>query len=221
MNLANLVTPTRYDKQDYDIEELSTLTLGRAISLNYAQLGARVEAYGQARDALTHLKLCQQHTDIQPFHNLPPEIVRLIAKTLQNVLYCEKIVLWRQAQQCCRGECLLSVHEADVEQGELPSLPPPGLSTRSVDCKGEDHVYGVKGEDGRCVSCERHRGMVGKVCDAVSRPAVDERDNEFALDYGTCRAVCWVLFPFPDPPISLFHLLLLLSLRPRGLHVHR
>lgn len=95
------------------------ITLAWAIKVDHTQLGARIEAYVETKAAISTLRACIAHSDVQSMSSLPPELVAMIVATLKDIVYVPKIQDWNTARRCLQDECSFKEHFTEEELCEM------------------------------------------------------------------------------------------------------
>ena len=83
----------------------SKINLAWAVSVNYAQLGARLEAYVETKPTITTFRACLPLSPIPSVSNIPREVVELIEEALKDMVYFPKVRDWLKDCKCIRNEC--------------------------------------------------------------------------------------------------------------------
>ena len=83
----------------------SKISLAWAVSVNYAQLGARLEAYVETKPTITTFRACLPLSPIPSVSNIPREVVELIEEALKDMVYFPKVRDWLKDCKCIRNEC--------------------------------------------------------------------------------------------------------------------
>ena len=144
------------------------ITLAWAVSVDYAKLGARLEAYVETKAQITTLKACvasscSTHPSIS---KLPPEIVTAIANALKDIVYVPKIKRWLRAQKCVHNECERVDHFTKQELWKYESWSELPLE------EDDDILY----QD----SLERHQDAVYQHLDKITQPVSHKFATRFA-----------------------------------------
>ena len=80
---------------------------------DYSQLGARLEAYVEAKATITTFEACKLHASSSSLlKQLPKEIMREIAEALTDMIYIPKIKYWQRVQKCLNGRCRTKDHQS-------------------------------------------------------------------------------------------------------------
>ena len=93
-----------------------------ATPVNLALLGARLEAYVGTKAAITTFRLAAKYTTLSAFHNLPEEIMIMIASNVRDVVFDRKMRRWMKIIRCLSGECGLAAHTTPDELDLLRRL---------------------------------------------------------------------------------------------------
>ena len=136
----------------------SKINLAWAVGVNYAQLGARLEAYVETKPTITTFRACLPHSPIPAVSNIPLEVIETIEEALKDMVYFPKVRDWLQDCKCIRNECGFRDHF-------------PERDDASIDF--EDDVEW----DGRI---QMHQGILDDHVHKVTHPASNRTVGKFA-----------------------------------------
>lgn len=95
----------------------NNLTVAWARPVDTVKLGARLEAYVDARAVITTLRMCAKYAPLDFFlAKLPPELISIIGALAQDAVYEDHRQSWELAWKCCQGTCCSKHHRSKQEQ---------------------------------------------------------------------------------------------------------
>lgn len=144
------------------------IILAWATPFNLAQLCARLEAYAGMKGVMTNFRIAARHSALAAFHNLPEEILVMIANEVREILFNRKLKYWTRVKECLSNHCRLA-HARNVSKRYK------GSSFLS-----DDEVY----EKFNFEAATEHREYVEGYCQTLSN--LDGRSSKFAR----CVKVC-------------------------------
>lgn len=104
------------------------LTLAWATPVSLAQIGARLAAYAETKGAITAFRLAIRDTSLPAFHNLPEEIIGMIASEVRDVAFERKMKKWIKISRCLANTCTSMSHVSKVNLTSIAKWYPPGVS---------------------------------------------------------------------------------------------
>ena len=81
----------------------NSIVIAWATPVNLAQLGARLEAYAETKAAMTTFRLIARHTTLAALHNLPEEILEMIAGNVRDSIFRKKWRTWTRIGKWLSG----------------------------------------------------------------------------------------------------------------------
>ena len=78
----------------------NSIIIAWATPVNLAQLGARLEAYVETKAAMTTFRLAARHSALAILHNLPEEIMEMIAGNVRDSVFRKKWRTWTRIGKC-------------------------------------------------------------------------------------------------------------------------
>ena len=136
----------------------SKISLAWAVSANYAQLGARLEAYVETKPTITTFRACLPRSPIPSVSNIPLEVIETIEGALKDMAYFPKVRDWLKDCKCIRNECGFRDHFPDDDDVSIDSE--------------DDITWGER--------CERHQEIIDDHVHKVTHPASDPIVGKFA-----------------------------------------
>lgn len=83
----------------------NSITVAWAIPVDPFILGARIEAYGQCKAAISTLKLCIKYAGSGALAQLPVELQEEIASHVRQPIFEERPNYWQIDKNCCNASC--------------------------------------------------------------------------------------------------------------------
>lgn len=71
--------------------------------VDFPDIGARLAAYAHTKATITTFRLVTKYTTQSACHDLPEEIISLIADNVREIVFTEKIARWMWISECLAG----------------------------------------------------------------------------------------------------------------------
>jgi len=83
------------------------ISVGWAIPVDPAILGARLSAYAETDEAINTFKLCARSSqpDAKPISRLPPELVEMVTGMVQDDAFHQHVLNWESHMRCLSCTC--------------------------------------------------------------------------------------------------------------------
>ncbi|KAL8787060.1 MAG: hypothetical protein Q9213_002402 [Squamulea squamosa] len=98
------------------------LTIAWAARVSLAQLGARLTAYMETREAITVFRLAAQRAPLAVLRDLPEEILSMIATVVRDQEFQRNMKEWVQVDNCLANTCTTLSHATVEEINEIYSF---------------------------------------------------------------------------------------------------
>ena len=119
---------------------VSGITVAWAVRIDETQLGARMEAHDRTHERIKILHECQSAKAKSPLSRVPNEIVVLMAESLYDIVYQERILVWRAWRKCIDNECKDNDHLTEEESTQYTDLQHKIGNLEEVACCMKDGI---------------------------------------------------------------------------------
>lgn len=141
----------------------NAIILAWATPVNLAQLGARLEAYAEMKVAITTFRIAARHSTLAAFHDLPEEILSMIASEVREITFNRKLKYWTRVKECLSNNHCKIAHARHVSKHYTNSS-----------LLSDDEVY----EKFKFEAVDEHQRCVERYCRTLSN--LDGRSSRFA-----------------------------------------
>ena len=119
---------------------VSGITVAWAVRIDETQLGARMEAHDRNHQRIKILYECHSAKAKSPLSRAPNEILALMAESLYDIVYQERIMVWRAWRKCSDNECKDNDHLTDEESTQYTDLQHKIGNLEEVACCMKDSI---------------------------------------------------------------------------------
>lgn len=141
----------------------NAIVLAWATPFSLAQLGAQLEAYAEMKAAITTFRIAARHSTLAAFHDLPEEILTMIASEVREITFNRKLKYWTRVKECLSNDCCKIAHARHVSRRYAKSS-----------FLSDDEVY----EKFKFEAADEHQRYVERYCQLLSN--LDGRSSRFA-----------------------------------------
>ncbi len=147
---------------------INSLTVAWAIPVDTAFVGARIEAYVEAKATISMLRLCIKYAQTGiSLGNIPTEMVENVATHVRQSIFESRLEGWQNAMTCCMGECSPRDHINPAEY----------LSDMEADSDMEDELM----MELRCqgIGDDEHEEVVLETLSKIGETFVPRKGTDF------------------------------------------
>ncbi|KAL8903227.1 MAG: hypothetical protein Q9207_004061 [Kuettlingeria erythrocarpa] len=117
------------------------LTIAWAARVSFPQLGARLKAFVQTRASITTFRLAVKNASSKPFRNLPEELISMIAGTVRDLVFEQKMKKWINIHKCLTNDCKPLSHVTDDEIVKMNDSSGFNLSQEELEDAFDDEIF--------------------------------------------------------------------------------
>ena len=155
---------------------INSITVAWANPVDTAFVGARIEAYAEAKATISMLRLCIKYAQTgTSLGNIPTEMVENVATHVRQSIFESRLKGWQNAMICCMGECSPRDH---ISPEEFCDLVPEYLS----DMEDDSDMEGELMMELRCqgIGDDEHEEVVLETLSKIGENFVPRKGTDFS-----------------------------------------